>query len=113
MIKFSAVINLAPFPEEMKKDLIAKEDQMNEDQKFRLVEGAWEAITMIYETKIRKTLDDMMQEMAQGKKTYEPNDFQEAKTKIMYEFAQKLDAVKTEADLVEVKNRLQKMSSQK
>ena len=40
-----------------------------------------------------------------------PNDFQEAKAKLLYEFAHKLDAVETEEDMAEVKHKLESFKS--
>jgi hypothetical protein len=111
MIKFSALIKLAPFPEDMKEDLISKEGQMSEDQKFRLSETAWQAISAQYQAKLQKTINDMMLEMANGQKNYSQNDFQEVKTKLYYEFSQLLSDSKDNQDLEEVKRKLEGIRS--
>lgn len=107
MIKFSALISLAPYPEDMKKDFIAREGELTEDQKFQLSEVAWQALSTLYRAELQKRTNDMMLEMAKGGKTYSPNDFQEVKAKLYYEFAQKLEAAETEAGLAEVKQKLE------
>lgn len=107
MITFKAIINLAPFPPDMKAGFIAKESQLSEDQKFRLTEAAWEALGAIYSARLQKMFASMMQEMAEGKKSYDPNDFQEAKTKLSFEFAQKLESASTQEDIELVRKQLE------
>lgn len=107
MIELKALINATPFSEEKRGQLLSKLETMTESEKFRLSEICWTALSTLYQLRLKRTINFMMYDMAQGKKEYSRNDFEEAKAKLYYEFAQKLDVAETEVEMAEVKSKLE------
>ncbi|OGG14510.1 hypothetical protein A2773_05520 [Candidatus Gottesmanbacteria bacterium RIFCSPHIGHO2_01_FULL_39_10] len=108
MITMQALLKTTPLSDENRKAMLDKLPTMTEDQKFRLAEICWTTLSTVYQIRLKKEVDRMMWEMAQGEKQYSKNDFEEMKAKLYFEFAEKLEASQTEEDMVEVKKQLER-----
>jgi hypothetical protein len=76
-------------------------------------ELCWTMILTLYETELRLKMDEMMMEVAEGKKSYTKNDYLELQAKLMSRFASQLEAGSTEEAIAEVKKRLETYSTPK
>lgn len=107
-ITFKQLILAAPFPEDRKKALIENIDKMTEDQKYRLTNLAWKVLAQMYFAQLRAERQLIMDEVVHDKRKLNPNDFEELEAKLIFEFAQKLEAVESKESIEEVKKQLEK-----
>lgn len=112
MIQLATLVKNAPFSEKNKQSLISSISSMNDDQKFKLSEFCWNAIITVYRIRLKRITDSMMWDIARGVKYHTKNDFEEAKAKLYFELAEKLEATQTTEDLGEVRKRLSEQSVQ-
>lgn len=105
-IDLKTLIKVAPFKEENQKDLLVNLPKLNDDQKYRLTKTCWTMLAMIQHAELKKQMDLALIEIKEGKRKYDKNDFVEMQTKIYHDFAEKLRAAGTEAELEEVREKL-------
>lgn len=106
------VIKLTPFKDTVKARLIKETESMDEDQKYRLTMICWKAIAENYDLNLAKETDGILDEVYQGKRKYNKNDFQEAKARQDYKFSEKVEKVKTEENLAKVEKQIDSLKTQ-
>lgn len=107
-ISFKRLLQVAPFPEDRRKALIDNIDRMTEDQKYRLTDVAWRTLAQIYFAKLKAERQLIMDEVIHDKRKFNPNDYEEAEAKLLYDFAQKLEAAESQESIDEVKKELER-----
>lgn len=105
-IALTTLVKIAPFDEQVKKELLSKIDSFTSDQKLELSDLAWKYLSNLYQAKLAVMVENARLDEAEGKKYYTPNDFTEMEAKLLFEFAQKLDATKSGENLQEVREKL-------
>ena len=66
MITITQLINIAPFPEETKKELLSKSDTLSDSKKVELEELCWALISQWYKNELRARQEIATLEMAKG-----------------------------------------------
>lgn len=106
MITLSQLIQVAPFPEETKKDLLSKEDTLSEEKKVELEELCWGLISQWYQNELRSQQEMAALEVSRGEKQYTKEDFNKMADDLFSELVQKLDVQSSEEDLAEAREKL-------
>ncbi len=91
---------------------LANIDYVTEEEKYKLVNLAWETIARQYFLRLSLERRKILDEVKKGKRTYNPNDFTELEARLTHEFAQKLESAENQNSLEEVKQNLEKYKSQ-
>jgi len=93
MAKFDLVtiIRIAPIADELKKKLLSKLETFDVDQKYELSKVLWNAIAEVENIELLQKTDKLLQEVREGKREYNVNDFTEAKAKLTYDLTQKAE----------------------
>ncbi len=108
-ITIKSLIAAGPFSDDKKKLLLEKFDTFSEDQKLRLGHAAWTGIAMKYYAHLKYELH---LEVAEGKRDYNPNDFEEVRAKLLHELAQKLQSAESKEQIDEVRKKLEEFKPQ-
>ena len=111
MTSLTILIQIAPFDEETRKLMLDKLPTLSADQERQLTELAWTMIAADFENKLNTQTDMMLQDMEEGKKLYQPSDFQELSEQLTFHVAQKLEMSGTSDEIAQVKEQLAHYSS--
>lgn len=95
-ISFEQVIKAAPFDDQTKKTVLESIPTLNQDQLYDLTRLAWEMIAADFAAKLKERTDLILLEVAEGKRTYNKNDFVEAEVTLYHELANKFEAAEKE-----------------
>ncbi len=95
-ISFEQVIKAAPFDDQTKKTILETVPTLNQDQTYDLTRLAWEMIAADFATKLKEKTDLILLEVAEGKKTYNKNDFVEIEVALYHELAAKFEVAEKE-----------------
>lgn len=107
-VTFHKLIEIAPFEAHTKSDILGKEPNLSDTQKYDLTRIAWQLLAEEYKNKLRYKISTALWEMAQKKKDYGPNDFSEMQVELYMDFAQRLEMTGTQEDVDVVRQELQK-----
>lgn len=105
-IQFEKLITVAPFSENVRKDILSK--TLTDDQKYKLTELAWQMIALSFQAKLKYQTDLISLEITQGKRKYNKNDFVEAQVALYHELADKFEVVEKEQGISQIKEELDK-----
>ena len=106
MITLSQLIQVAPFPEETKKELLSKEETLSPDKKLQLYELCWQLISQWYQNELRAKQEMAVMEMTKGEKSYTKEDLAKMGDDLFDELLRKLAAHENEEDLSEAREKL-------
>lgn len=110
-VTLKTLLHAAPFPQEEREALLKQYDQLSDEQKMRLSNAAWTALSAMYFGKLKYETDKLLLEIQDGKRKFNQNDFVEVETRLTHEFATKLKAAETQESLEEVRKNLEKFKS--
>lgn len=111
MVTIKQLIQVAPFPEDIKRELLEKADAFSPDKKFELEETCWTLISTDYQNKLRLKMQQATLEMAKGEKTYSQEDFKKMEDDLFLELTNKLNAQATQEEIESVRKQLQSQSA--
>lgn len=100
------LIKLANLSENVKQDALANLDKMNEDQKLQFSQICWETIAQHCQNQATFEHDKMVEEMADGKAEYGPDDFARIEDKVLTELLAKIEGLETTEQINTVKEEL-------
>lgn len=112
-ISFPALLKLANFSQDKIEQLMGNIDYVSEADKIKLSDTAWSFITTKYYAQIALEEIQILDEVKQGKRKYDPNDLQEVKAKALHELIQKLNVAQDEQAIGDVKKQLEKYKTPK
>lgn len=107
MITTKQLIQLAPFPEDVKKELLENADAFSADKKFEVEETCWKLISADYQNKLRLKMHQAALEMAKGEKSYAKEDFKKMEDDLFSELASKLTTQTTQEEIENIRKQLQ------
>ena len=107
MITTKQLIQVAPFPEDTKKELLEKADSFSADKKFEVMETCWALISADYQNKLRFQMQKATLEMAKGEKTYSKEDFKKMEDDLFLELISKLNLLGNQEEIENVRRELQ------
>ena len=110
-VSLKTLLQVAPFPEEERNELLSRYDELNDDDKFELSNAAWRALSIQYYSKLKYEHELLVLQIQEGKRKFNPNDFEEAKAKLLHEFAHKLEAAESEESITEVRKQLEQFKT--
>ena len=111
MINVKQLIQVAPFSQDIKKELLEKADSFSADRKFELEETCWALISADYQNRLRFQMQQAALEMAKGEKTYSKEDFKKMEDDLFLELLNKLNAAGNEEQISKIKQQLQSVTS--
>lgn len=107
MIAVKQLIQVAPFPEDVKLELLEKVDSLTDGQKFDLEEKCWALISADYKNKLNFETQKRMYEMAKGEKTYLKEDFKKIEDNLFSELINRLNVTENQGEINKVRQQLQ------
>ena len=111
-ISLKTLIQIAPFPEKDREMLLKRYDELNEDDKYKLSNAAWRALSIQYFTRLQSETNIILYQIQEGKRKYNQNDFEEIKARLIHELTQKLELAQSQESVEEVKKELEKYKTQ-
>lgn len=105
-INLRILIRTAPIEETVKADLLAMADKLNDDQRYELSRILWDALADKQSLRTQQAINQILEEVKEGKRGYNINDFTEARAKLSFELSQDMDQAASEEDLEEVRKEL-------
>ena len=106
MITVKQLIQVAPFPEESKKQLLEKADSFSPEKQFEVLETCWELISADYQNRLSSEIEKATLEMANGEKTYSQEDFAKMESDLFLELTNKLNASGDQEQMEEIRKQL-------
>ncbi len=106
MITLQQLINVAPFPEETRKELHEGSENFSDSKKIELEKLCWAFISQWYQNELRAKQETATLEMAKGEKVYTSEDFAKMEKDLFQEIINKFKAVGSNEDLEEVRTKL-------
>lgn len=106
MITIQQLINVAPFPEETKKELLDSVDTLSDSKKVEIEEACWMLISQWYHNELRARQEIATLQMANGEKTFSKEDFAKMGDDLFTEVLKKLEIEEDEEDLENVRKKL-------
>ena len=106
MITVKQLIQVAPFPEESKKQLLDKADSFSPEKQFEVMETCWELISADYQNRLSSEIEKATLEMAKGEKTYSKEDFGKMENDLFLELTNRLAASDNQEQIDEIKKQL-------
>lgn len=106
------LISVAPFSDEKKKQLLEKFDTFTQDQKDRLTHASWTGIAMLYHIRLKYEFDKLRLAIAEGKKPFNQNDFEEIEAGLIHDLAQRLQSAESQEQIEDVRKQLEKYKTE-
>ncbi|HVF69063.1 MAG TPA: hypothetical protein VNA13_00710 [Xanthomonadales bacterium] len=106
MISIQQLINVAPFPQETKDELLAKCDDMSDSKKIEVESLCWALISQWYQNELGARQEKAMLEMAEGGKISSKEDFAKMSDTLFAEIVGKFKVEESQEDLEEVRAKL-------
>lgn len=106
MITAKQLIQVAPFSDDVKKELLEKADSFSPDKKFEVMESCWALISADYQNKLRFQMQKASLEMAKGEKTYSKEDFRKMEDDLFLELVNRLNAAGSQEQIEEIRKQL-------
>jgi hypothetical protein len=113
MISIQQLINVAPFPEETKQELLTAVPTMADAKKFELEELCWALTSQWYQNEIQIRSESMIMEMAKGEKEYTKEEISAVPQQLFSELVKKLATEETKEDLEKVREKLAQVTEAK
>lgn len=110
MIDLKQLIQIAPFPEDSKKELMEKMESLSEDKKMELMETCWMLISTEYQGKLQHEIQKATLEMAQGDKNYTKDDLHKIEENLFLELTNRLQAVDSQEQIEKIRSKLSSAS---
>jgi histidinol phosphatase-like enzyme len=111
MITIQQLIQVAPFPEPTRQELLAKMDSFSDVKKVELEFMCWEFISQWYNNEVRSRQEIMLLEMAKGEKKYTKEEIKKVPDILFAELTAKFAIEAKEEDLNEVRERLASLNN--
>jgi len=105
-ISLKQLIEITPLNNQTKQKTLAALPNLNQDQKLAITRQCWKSISLSYQVKVSAKFDEMFEEMAAGKATYEKQDFQNAENELFNRLLVKIDQVQSQEETEELKSKL-------
>jgi len=100
------LIQLAPFPQDIKNQLLEKADSFSPEKNFEVEEACWALISQQFQNELRAKMQEAAFATENGGKTYTKEDFKKMEDDMFSELVQKLEASNSEEKLAEIKEKL-------
>jgi len=107
MITAKQLIQVAPFPQDTKQQLLDKADSFSKEKQFQVMETCWALISADYQNKLRFQMQKATLEMAKGEKTYSKEDFKKMEDDLFLELISKLNLLGNQEEIENVRRELQ------
>lgn len=111
-VTLKSLIQFAPFSKDQKKMFLESMDTMSEEQKFRIANIAWSALSLMYQGRLQSGKQLILHKSVYENKTISPKDYHELEKQILQEFARRLEAAESEETVEEVRQQLEKSDKQ-
>ena len=112
-ISLTALLKLANFPQDRIDKIKENIDYVSDEDKLKLSDVAWKTIFEKYFAQLSLERIHILDEIKEGKRKYNANDFEEIKARLIHELLQKLQASETDTSIEEVRKHLEKFSNKK
>ena len=106
MINVKQLIQVAPFSQDIKKELLEKAESFSADRKFELEETCWALISADYQNRLRFQMQQAALEMAKGEKTYSKEDFKKMEDDLFLELVNRLTTAGNQEQIEEIRKQL-------
>ena len=106
MIDLNTLIQVAPYPEDVKNQLFEKVDTLNDDQKRELENLSWDLIVEEFENKISLDSQIALNELALGEKTSNEVDLEKLEDDYFKDLTTRLSSEDTKGKIEEIRSRL-------
>lgn len=106
------IIQLLPYTEDFKRDLLEKFDGMDPDQKFNIVEIVWDTYTALYNMKLEENMQLAIQKAADKQETIDKDFYARIKAQTDQEMQKAAGQAETTVDLSDAREELQKIIDQ-
>lgn len=112
-ISFPVLLKVGNFSQDKIDQLMENIDYVSEEDKIKLSDIAWQNIATRYYANYAVYEIQYLDEIKQGKRKYNANDFEEVKAKLLHELLEKFQLANTESSISEVRKRLDQFSPAK
>lgn len=105
-VTLKTLIEIAPFDNQTRSQLLEKLDSLTEDQKFRLSSACWTSLAAKFESQYKARAAQLLIEAQQGTKKLNQDDFKKIEDELYSEFAKLLKSAQSDEEILEVRNQL-------
>ena len=106
MVNAKQLIQVAPFSEDLKRQLLEKADSFSQDKKFEVEQTCWALISAEYQNRLRFQMQKATLEMAKGEKTYSKEDFRKMEDDLFLELVNRLTTAGNQEQIEEIRKQL-------
>lgn len=111
MIDLKKLIQVAPFSEDTRGQLLASVGSLSPEKKFELTNMCWAFISQEYQNKLQFALQKATFEMAKGEKSYTQEDFKKIEDDLFAELVARLQAADSSEQIEELRDKLSSQTS--
>ncbi|OGG03886.1 hypothetical protein A2W14_05435 [Candidatus Gottesmanbacteria bacterium RBG_16_37_8] len=109
-INLKLLLSITPMAQETKDKIMVVLDEFDEDRKIQLETLCWETLAELIDINYKKESAKLLQEIDEGKRKYNSNDFMEIRAKIIHDISEKLHMAETKEELELVRQKLEQHS---
>jgi hypothetical protein len=110
-IPLNQLLEIAPLEKVTKEKILNSLPNINERQKFELTKMCWDAISLMFQSKVKTKYDEMFREMKLGESAYTKADFQNAENEIFNKLLVKIDETQSLEEAEALKQQLKSPDS--
>lgn len=105
-LNLKQLVQIVPLEEKIKQQVLEQEDNLTAGQKYKISKICWRLLETIFITRVKQKKQEMIKEIAAGTASYEKEDFKRIEDEVLADILIKLDEVKSQEELAEIKNKI-------
>lgn len=107
-VTLKTLIEITPFDNQTRSQLLEKINTLSEDQKYRLSSACWTSLATKFQAQLKARTSRLLLEIQQGSKQFNKGDFQKIENDLYEEFAKLLQSAQSEEEIQQVRQELNK-----
>ena len=111
MITVSKLIQIAPFPEDVKKELLAAVPSFTPEKGYEVAETCWALISMDYQNKLQFRKQKLILDAAKENKAPDTAALQKIEDDLLAELTASIREASTEEELTEIRTKLSQVTT--
>jgi len=110
MVTVSKLIQIAPFPEDVKKELLTAVPSFPPEKEFEVAETCWALISMDYQNKLQFQKQKLILDAAKEKKVPDAAALKKLEDDLLSELTASIREVSTDEELTEIRTKLSQVT---
>lgn len=106
-VTLKTLIEITPFDDQTRQQLLAKLESLTDDQKFRLSSACWTALATKFEAEYKAKVAGLSQQIQDGIQQYNQEEFKKIEEELYRQYAAMLKSAESEEEILEVRKQIE------